>query len=120
MCNIVEMMDLDSLLSTYSHRGRKPALDPVTFLKIIIFCFSEGIFETRRIEDFCKYDLRGRYLLGGRKPPDHSTVSRFQNLIIDYMNDLLKQFVEILLEDGHVDLKSLYIDGTKIEAVANR
>ena len=120
VCNIVERMDLDSLLSTYSHRGRKPALDPVTFLKIILFCFSEGIFETRRIEDFCKYDLRGRYLLGGRKAPDHSTVSRFQNLIIDYMNDLLKQFVEILLEDGHVDLKSLYIDGTKIEAIANR
>lgn len=120
VCNIVERMDLSSLLSTYPHKGRKPALDPVTFLKILLFCFSEGIFNTRKIEDFCKYDIRGRYLLGERKAPDHTTIYRFQDKITPYVNDLLTQFVEILIKDGHVDLKSLYIDGTKIESVANR
>ena len=120
VCNIVERMDLSSLSSTYSSKGRKPVLDPVTFLKVLLFCFSEGIFYTRKIEDFCKYDIRGRFLLGGRKAPDHTTICRFQNMIVDHMQDLLTQFIEILLEEGHVDLKSIYIDGTKIEAVANR
>lgn len=120
VCNIVERMDLSSLSSTYSSKGRKPVLDPVTFLKVLLFCFSEGIFYTRKIEDFCNYDIRGRFLLGGRKAPDHTTICRFQNMIVDHMQDLLTQFIEILLEEGHVDLKSIYIDGTKIEAVANR
>ena len=120
VCNIVERMNLESLLSTYSHKGRKPVLDPVTFLKVLLFCFSEGIFETRKIENFCKYDIRGRYLLGNGKAPDHSTISRFQNHLVSMMNDLLTEFVEILIEEGHLDLKSIYIDGTKIESAANR
>lgn len=120
VCNIVERMDLSSLSSTYSSKGRKSVLDPVTFLKVLLFCFNEGIFYTRKIEDFCKYDIRGRFLLGGRKAPDHTTICRFQNMRVDHMQDLLTQFIEILLEEGHVDLKSIYIDGTKIEAVANR
>lgn len=120
VCNIVERMNLEPLFSTYSHRGRKPILDPVTFLKVLLFCFSEGIFETRKIEDFCKYDIRGRYIIGNGKAPDHSTISRFQNQLVNRMNDILTEFVEILIKDGHLDLKSIYIDGTKIESVANR
>ena len=42
VCTIVERMNLSTVISTYSKRGRKPVLDPVTFLKIILFCYSEG------------------------------------------------------------------------------
>lgn len=119
-CKIVERMDLSAILSTKPQKGRKPAVDPVNFLKIILFCYSEGRFSTRTIEDFCLYDTRGHYLLCGGKAPDHSTICRFQNMLNDHMSDLLTQFVGLLIEDEHVDLKSLYIDGTKIEAAANR
>ena len=37
VCNIVERMNLNSVLSTYSLKGRKPVLDPITFLKVILF-----------------------------------------------------------------------------------
>ncbi len=120
VCNIVERMNLSSVLSTYSSRGRKPVLNPITFLKIILFCYSEGIFSSRKIEDFCKYDIRARFILGGNKVPDHSTICRFENILVKHSTNLLADFVNLLLEDGHVDLKSLYIDGTKIESTANR
>lgn len=120
VCKIIERMDLSALSCTGPKKGRKPAVDLVDFIKIILFCYSEGKFSNRKIEDFCLYDIRGRYLLSGRKAPDHSTISRFQDTLKDHMEYLLTQFVKILIEDKHVDLKSLYIDGTKIEAVANR
>ena len=120
VCNIVERMDLSSVLSTYSAKGRKPVLDPITFLKVILFCFSEGIFRSRRIEDFCRYDIRGHFILGGNKAPDHSTICRFENTLVSHSADLLTEFVKLLFEEGHVDLKTLYIDGTKIESAANR
>jgi len=120
VCKIVERMDLSAIISTLPKKGRKPAVDFVNFLKIVLFCNSEGKSSNRKIEDFCEYDVRGHYLLGGRKAPDHTTICRFQNMLIDHMADLQRQFVEMLIEDGHVDLKSLYIDGTKIEAVSNR
>jgi transposase len=45
VCNIVEEMNLNSILSTYSILGRKPVVDPVTMLKILFFCFSIAILQ---------------------------------------------------------------------------
>lgn len=120
VCKIVEEMNLDSILSTYSVKGRKPAVDPIIFLKVLLFCYSEGIYSSRKIQDFCTYDTRAHYLLQGTKAPDHTTINRFRNLVASSSTDLLKQFIEMLIKEGHVDLKNLYIDGTKIEAVSNR
>lgn len=120
VCTIVERMNLSTVISTYSKRGRKPVLDPVTFLKIILFCYSEGIFHSRKIEKFCIYDLRARYFLNGNKAPDHSTISRFQNMLNEHTASLLTDFVQMMVEEGHINLKTLYIDGTKIESAANR
>ena len=117
---LVERLDLDILLSAYRHYGRKPAVDPATMLQILIFCYSEGLYSCRQIEKACKYDLRVRSLLGGQIPPDYSTINRFRQKIMPFSESILDQFVKLLLEDGHIDLTSIYIDGTKIESMANR
>lgn len=120
VCNIVEEMNLSSILSTYSTLGRKPAVDPIILLKILLFCYSEGIYSCRKIEDFCTYDTRAHFLLQGEPAPDYTTINRFRNKLEGFSSDLLTQFVEILVSNGHIDLKNLYIDGTKIEAVSGR
>lgn len=120
VCNIIEEMNISSILSTYSKMGRKPAVDPVNLLKILLFCYSEGITTSRKIEEFCKYDTRAFFMLEGSKAPDHTTINRFRKSIEDFSSDLLIQFVEMLIEEGHVDLKTIYIDGTKIESPAGR
>ena len=65
VCNIIDEMNLEPILSTCRNRGRKPVVDPVTMLKILLFCYSEGIYTTRKIEDFCIYDTLAHYLLQG-------------------------------------------------------
>ena len=118
--NIIERIDLTELRKVYSSFGRKATVNPVTMLQIIIFCYSEGIFSSREIEKSCKYDLRIKYLLDGQSPPDHSTINRFRQRIINLTPSLLSQIVEILIEEKQIDLSSIYIDGTKIESYANR
>ena len=118
--NIIERIDLIELKKVYSSFGRKPTVNPVTMLQIIIFCYLEGIFSSREIEKSCKYDLRIKYLLDGQTPPDHSTINRFRQKIVNLTPNLLSQIVEILVEENQIDLSSIYIDGTKIEAYANR
>ena len=118
--NIIERIDLTELRKIYSSFGRKATVNPVTMLQIIIFCYSERIFSSREIEKSCKYDLRIKYLLDGQSPPDHSTINRFRQKIINLTPSLLSQIVEILIEEKQIDLSSIYIDGTKIESYANR
>ncbi|MDU5274906.1 MAG: IS1182 family transposase [Peptoniphilus lacydonensis] len=118
--NIIERLNLTELKKVYSSFGRKPTVNPVTMLQIIIFCYSEGIFSSRGIEKACKYDLRIKYLLDKELPPDHSTINRFRQKIVELTPDLLNQIVQILIEENQIDLSSIYIDGTKIEAYANR
>lgn len=61
------------------------------------------------------------YLLNGMKAPSFAT---FGNLIRNELTNSMEQiFIDInryLFEKDHVDLEHTYIDGTKIEANANR
>lgn len=118
--NIIERMDLSELKKVYSSFGRKPKVNPITMLQIIIFCYCEGIFSSRNIEKSCKYDLRIRYLLDSQQAPDHSTINRFRQKMVELAPKLLNQMIQILIEENQIDLSSIYIDGTKIEAYANR
>lgn len=117
--NIVEEMNLSFLNSVYSRSGRKPVAGPRTMLKILVFAYLNRKYSARDIEDACKYDLRFRWLLNNGKTPDHVTINRFRNKIYPFMDEILEQLVNLLIEE-EIDLKSIYIDGTKIEANANR
>ena len=118
--NLVERMDLKQLFDLYPNVGRKPAIDPITMLEVLIFCYSEGILSSRKIESACKYDLRVRYLLEDSKAPDHATINRYRQRLQPIIEQIFSENIKILLEEEHIDLSSIYIDGTKIEANANK
>ena len=118
--NIIERMNLNKIFNQYKQKGRKPSVNPITMLKIILFCYSEGIYSTRKIEKMCKYDLRVMYLLNQEKAPDHATISRYQQRLKTIIQEIFEEFTILLINQNLIDLSSIYIDGTKIESVANK
>lgn len=55
------------------------------------------------------------------KVPDHATIARFRSeRLVGIVDDLFNQFVEKLKTYGEVEFKNIFIDGTKIEANANK
>src|SRR5690606_3842871 len=53
--------------------------------------------------------------------PDHNTINRFRSeRLKDVLKTVFSQVVLLLSEAGHLSLKEIYTDGTKIEAQANR
>jgi len=63
------------------------------------------------------------YLLEGKRPPDHNTIARFRrNHLPEAIEDLLYQMVQQLVSRGEISFEesAVFIDGTKIEANANR
>ena len=75
----------------------------------------------REIEKLCRNDIRYMYLLDEMKAPTFAT---FGNLIRNELTDSIEQiFMDInayIFPKDHVGLQHTYIDGTKIEANANR
>ncbi len=80
-----------------------------------------NIYSSRKMEQACKRDINFIWLLGGEKAPDHNTISRFRSKrLIDVIDDLFYQLVKKLHSLGEIDYKNIFIDGTKIEANANK
>ena len=61
------------------------------------------------------------WLLEGFKAPDHNTIARFRTGRLEpILDDLFNQFIVKLYENNELELKNLFIDGTKIETNANK
>jgi hypothetical protein len=89
-------------------------------LKVLVYGYLNNTYSSRKLEAALKENIHFMWLSGMNKP-DHNTINRFRS---DRLKDVLKtvfgQVVGLLVEAGHVSLKEVYTDGTKIEAQANR
>jgi len=118
---VAERMDYRAIEAAYSRYGRIEYSAKI-LTKILVYGYMRKITSTRKIEQACNENICFMYLLEGRKAPDHNTISRFRTNILKKGagQELLKQLIQMLFEAGVIDLKALFIDGTKIEANANK
>ena len=117
----LEDLDYSLLYQAYSAKGRNPAVDPKTMFKILTYAYSQNIYSSRKIETACKRDINFMWLLAGQKAPDHSTIARFRTgFLADACEDLFYQMVRHLAQAGELSKETVFIDGTKLEACANK
>ena len=119
---VTEELDYRRLTATYSRLGRIE-YSPRLLFKIVLYGCSRGIYGTREIERACRENVNFMYLLEGHRPPDHNTIARFRKEHLPYaVEDLLNQMVKLLVQWGEISFEesAVFIDGTKIEANANR
>ena len=94
---------------------------PAVMFKIDVYGRMTGCWTTRTLESACKNNINFMWLLDGAKAPDHNTIARFRRgKLGEAMEDLFAQLVEYLAKEGELGQECLFIDGTKIEANANR
>ena len=122
LSHILEGLDYTELYKAYSSTGRNPAVEPQTMFKIMTYAYSQDIYSTRKIETACHRDINFRWLLAGQSAPDHATISRFRkHYLADGVIDcLFSQMVLALYDLGEIKFENAFIDGTKIEANANK
>ena len=121
LSHILEGLDYTKLYEAYSSKGRKPAVEPKTFFKILTYAYMNNIYSSRLIEQACRRDINFMWLLNGQAPPDHTTISRFRKHFLPQAIDhLFYQLVHVLHDCGEIAFENAFIDGTKIEANANR
>ena len=120
LSQFVEEMDLTCLYDTYSIL-KENQVTPRQMLKIVLYAYLDGRFSSREIERACRRDINFMYLLEGKPVPDHATIARFRSLhFAPCAKQLLSQCTELLYELGEISGENIFIDGTKIEANANK
>lgn len=122
-CDVMDHIDLSRyFVEEKGYKTGRPRCDADKLLKVILFAFMEhGISSLREIEKLCRTDIRYMYLLDEMKAPSFAT---FGNFICNELTTTIEQiFNDInayIFAQDNVDTNHTYIDGTKIEANANR
>lgn len=121
LSQVMEELDYTILIKAYSTKGRNSAVPPQILFKVLVYAYMNDIYSSRKIEQACKRDINFIWLLQGRQAPDHNTIARFRTKRLAHViDDLFNQLVIKLGEFGEIEYKNIFIDGTKIEANANK
>ena len=116
---VIDRLDISDILSTYRGGGNS-AFNPKMMLKVLVFAYLSNVYSSRRIEELLKRDIYFMWL-AGMKRPDFRTINYYRGKRLKVGFDaVFTQVVRLLHEEGFVSLKVQYIDGTKIESVANK
>ena len=116
---VIDRLDISDILSTYRGGGNS-AFNPKMMLKELVFAYLSNVYSSRRIEELLKRDIYFMWL-AGMKRPDFRTINYYRcKRLKEGFDAVFTQVVRLLHEEGFVSLKVQYIDGTKIESVANK
>lgn len=117
---VLEELDFTKFLAQYSTRGRT-GYNPIMKYAVLTYANMRGVKSVDRIVELCERDLAFIWLTQGEKPQRDAFYDFINNKLTgEILDDLNHQFLRRLKKEGLITLEALYIDGTKIEANANR
>lgn len=116
---IIDNLDIRELEKSYKGGGTS-SYHPRMLLKVIIYAYLRNLYSSRKIEQALSENIHFMWL-SGQNNPDHNTINDFRGKRLKgHLKKIFNQVVLLLVDQGALSLKDLYVDGTKIEANANR
>ncbi|MFQ5939797.1 MAG: IS1182 family transposase, partial [Alphaproteobacteria bacterium] len=109
-------------MSTFkvNHRGTGSAqYHPRMMLSLLLYCYANGIFSSRRIERATYRDIGMRFVAANQHP-DHDTIATFRR---ENFAAVAESFLQVLLLAKELKLLKLgvvSVDGSKFEANASK
>src|SRR4051794_15340784 len=116
----VEGLDLTPLYDRIRARGRaagRPAIDPRLLVALWLYATLSGFTSARELADLCLRHDAFRWLAGGVSVNYH-TLADFRTDHPAFVEQLLKQSVEVLRPRGLIDLDRIAQDGLRVRAGA--
>jgi len=104
---------------TGSQPGGKAQYHPQLMLALLVYCYANGIFSSRRIERATYRDIAVRFVAANLHP-DHDTIAVFRRTNKDAFEAAFLQILLLARETGLLRLGTVSIDGTKIDANASK
>ena len=116
---VIDSLNIDGIIKNYKAGGTS-IHHPRMLLKVLVYAYICNEYSSRRIEAMVRQNIYFMWLAAMSRP-DHNTINRFRSeRLKGVLKDVFTQIVTLLVNGGQVGLKDINVDGTKIEANANR
>ncbi|HET9283663.1 MAG TPA: IS1182 family transposase [Candidatus Angelobacter sp.] len=92
---------------------------PSMMLALVIYCYANGIFSSRRIERASYRDLGVRFLTGDTHP-DHDTICSFRRQNEKLIAKFFVRVLELARELKLLQVGTISVDGTRLKANASK
>jgi len=117
--DVIEQMNIDKILETYSPLGTD-SYHPKMMLKILMYGYIRKKYSSRLIAEAVNCDIKFIWLAGGNKPTRNVINSFRKDKMKLIMEDVFSELLVILENKGYINSEEYFVDGTKIEANANK
>lgn len=115
----IEKMDLSCLLAQYKGGGTS-SYHPKMLLKVLVYAYTQQLYSSRKIAKALRENIYFMWLAGNQQP-DFRTLNRFRSEVVkEVIEAIFTAVLELLIEQGYVKLENYFLDGTKLEANANK
>jgi transposase len=104
---------------TNPQAGGKPQYHPRLMLALLIYCYANGVFSSRRIERATHRDIGARFIAANTHP-DHDTIAVYRRTNKEAFEAAFLDVLLLAREAGLLKLGTVSIDGTKIDANASK
>ena len=93
---------------------------PRMMLKVLLYAYSTKLYSCRKIDQALGQHIHFMWLSGMQRP-DFRTINNFRSgTLKSLVEKIFGDFLNLLIEDGYVRLENYFVDGTKLQADANR
>jgi transposase len=92
---------------------------PRMMLALLVYCYANGIFSSRRIERATFRDIGVRYLTGDTHP-DHDTICEFRRRNQKAFAEAFLHVLKLAREMGVLKVGTVSVDGTHLDANASK
>ena len=117
--SVIDQLDIEDILKKYKGGGAS-SYHPKLMLKILVYGYLSNTYSSRKIEQAVSSNIHYMWLAGMERP-DHNTINRFRtDKLKGVLKEVFAQVVTLMVGQGLVDIKTIYVDGTKLEANANK
>lgn len=113
----VERVDMKKFAVNHSGSG-SAQYDPRIMLALIIYCYANRIFASRKIEQATHLNVCVRFVAVNTHP-DHDTICTFRRENFAAIEETFLQVLTIAKELKILKVGTISVDGTKIDANAN-
>jgi hypothetical protein len=93
----------------------------LVLLSVILYGYMECVYTSRALAKACRQNINFMWLLNGNAPPSHGMINWFRKHVLGRaMEEIGCELVHYLERCGEVRFEQVFIDGTMLEAQANR